>query len=200
MTLRLRRIVSDGSSGVNIAGLDVGHQLGLQVGGWRPSGTLHDSSRSVARPCNYYQLAEAGDPSDYRGAAWRNVADADAVLLVTRGGGDQRDRFIATCCGDPRHQRPLLHVDLAERIPVARERIRIAPFEPGTAPWYLEVLWWLQRGEFQILNVAGTRESNGLGIYHQTRTLLLAALAWKPREVDDDGGHDGGTGDLPDGS
>jgi hypothetical protein len=145
-------IVSGGQTGVDRAALDLALRLGLACGGWIPKGRRTDDGVLPPR----YPLRETphrGYPERTR----RNVLEADATLIVTRGaptGGTALTRTYAHRLG-----RPYWLADLAgEADPVA---VRV----------------WLDGRGVRILNVAGPRESTAPGIYAEAMRFLHAVLA-----------------------
>jgi hypothetical protein len=93
----------------------------------------------------------------------RNVADADATLVLDRGKLSGGTLYTARCAA--RLGRPCLVVTLA------------AP-DPGTEAE--RVVRWIEAGSFAVLNVAGPRASRRPGIYRDARAFLDRVLA--PRD------------------
>jgi hypothetical protein len=147
------RIVSGGQTGVDRAALDSARALGLDYGGFVPKGR---GAEDGPLPDHYSAMIETAS-ADYAVRTRRNVAAADATLILTRGapdGGTQLT-FDAAC----RSARPTLLVDLAaDPDPVGRVREWLEGLPGGT------------------LNVAGPRESRRAGIYAEARALLEAVL------------------------
>lgn len=175
LVLRLGCIVSGHQAGVDRAGIDAARRLGLNVGGWVPRGRRAEDGRIP----DYYRVTETNS-ADYVERTRLNVRDSDATLIITRGmltRGSSLTRDCAEAAG-----KPYLHVDLTARVPVARPHI--GKVIQGELPWHLELYYWLRDGGYRVLNVAGTRESSAPGIYHQTWSLMISALAWKERAAD----------------
>lgn len=170
--LRLGCIVSGGQAGVDRAAWDAARRLGLNVGGWVPRGRRAEDGRIP----DHYRVSET-DSADYAERTRLNVRDSDATLVITRGALTRGSALTVDCAVAA--GKPYLHVDLTQRVPVARPHIRTTLV--GDPPWYLEIYWWLRDGSYRVLNVAGTRESAAPGIYHQTWSLLISTLAWKER-------------------
>ncbi|MGV8040570.1 MAG: putative molybdenum carrier protein [Thermoanaerobaculaceae bacterium] len=145
-------IISGGQTGVDRAALDVALELGIPCGGWCPRGRKAEDGRIPM--C--YPLRETSD-ADYRSRTEWNVREADATLVLVWGptsGGTQLTINIAQWL-----DKPLLVVDLAEDP------------SPGL------VRAWLASGGFEVVNVAGPRESSSPGIHRLAHAFLLAALA-----------------------
>jgi hypothetical protein len=145
------RIISGGQTGVDRAALDVARELGLPSGGWCPKGR-----RAEDGPIDpSYPLKETGS-SSYPVRTNRNVLDADGTLILTRGelkGGTALTRKLARAAS-----RPYLIINLYDE-----ENRQI-------------VLEWGRRNKISLLNVAGPRESEALGIYDQAARFLKKVL------------------------
>lgn len=145
-------IISGGQTGVDRAALDAALELGIPCGGWCPRGRKAEDGRIPM--C--YPLRETPD-ADYRSRTEWNVREADATLVLVWGptsGGTQLTINIAQWL-----DRPLRVVDLAE--------------DPSPE----EVRVWLESGGFEVVNVAGPRESSSPGIHRLAHAFLLAVLA-----------------------
>jgi len=149
---RVRRIISGGQTGADRGALDAAIELGIEHGGHCPSGRRAEDGRIPER----FRLVET-ESSDYAVRTERNVLEADATLLVTRGtptGGSALTAALAR-----KHERTFLHLDL----------------DGGGDP-VAAVREWLGARRIDCLNVAGPRESSSPGIAQEVRTLLVRAL------------------------
>lgn len=146
----IRRIVSGGQTGVDRAALDVAMDLGIACGGWCPRGRRAEDGPIDAR----YPLEETPSRS-YVERTERNVRDSNATLILARapleGGTALTERLAREA------HRPVLVVD-----PWARD--------------FREFTSWLQEGRYEILNVAGPRESRAPGVYEAAVAFLENAL------------------------
>lgn len=151
-SLRVRRIISGGQTGADRGALDAAIELGIEHGGHCPAGRRAEDGRIPER----FRLIET-ESADYAVRTEKNVLGADGTLLVTRGtptGGSALTAALAR-----RHDRPLLHVDLAsgcDAVVIVRE--------------------WIAAHGVGCLNVAGPRESSCPGIAQEVRALLVGAL------------------------
>ncbi|MGI9471607.1 MAG: putative molybdenum carrier protein [Rubripirellula sp.] len=144
------RIVSGGQTGVDRAALDVALAMGLQHGGWCPSGRLAEDGQVPP----HYELRET-DSTEYPVRTERNVIDSDATLILYEGklkGGTLLTRRICK-----RLDKPFLSHAI-DRKPVD------------------EVRRWLATTRPMNLNVAGPRESTCPGIFHRSMGFLLRVL------------------------
>jgi predicted Rossmann fold nucleotide-binding protein DprA/Smf involved in DNA uptake len=147
----LEKIISGGQTGVDRAALDVALETGIPRGGWCPQGRKAEDGRIP----DHYPLQEASSP-DYPLRTRLNVEDSDGTLVITLGspkGGTALTLKLAKKLG-----KPFLLVDLAGRADPA------------------EVRQWIQKNQIRILNVAGPREGESVGILEKASAFLLEVL------------------------
>lgn len=154
------KIVSGGQTGVDRAALDAAISLGIEHGGWCPSGRIAEDGVIPLR----YRLSELAS-AEYVDRTRENVADSDATLIFTRmaelkgGTGLTADHALQT-------GRPLLVIDEQEDPDAAAERIRR----------------FVQEYHIAILNVAGPRESEAPSLGARVREILTKALGTVSRK------------------
>lgn len=153
----LRKIISGGQTGVDIAALKVAIDLRLEHGGWCPPGRVCDEGIIP----DTYQLKEtpverspdANEIPRSLRTAW-NVRDSDASLVLfkdklTNDPGSQWTMNLAK-----KLQKPLLICDL-------------------TTPHIDQVIIeWLSNNPIHVLNVAGPMERESPGIGDLTYSLI----------------------------
>ena len=138
----LDRLISGGQTGVDRGALEAALNRRFPCGGSCPKGRRAEDGPIPPR----YPLTEL-DSTNYLVRTRRNVADADATLVLAPGaltGGTRATEKYARQTG-----KPCLVVD------------------PGTAPTgepLRRILNWLAREDVRVLNVAGPRESSCPGI------------------------------------
>lgn len=149
------RLVSGGQTGVDRAALDLGLELGLEVGGWCPNGRRAEDGEIPPR----YPLRETPSRRYAQRTAW-NVRNSDATLILYRGelsGGSALTARLAARMG-----RPMLTVDLSQSPDPAAAR------------------GWVEAHRVRVLNVAGPREAGCPGIADQARAFLRRLLVPTP--------------------
>lgn len=147
----LRKLISGGQTGVDRAALEAALERGFPCGGWCPKGRRAEDGPIPAR----YPVAELATAS-YLARTHRNVADADATLILAAGpltGGTRATEKHARKTG-----KPCITVD------------------PGDETALASVRNWLVNNDVRILNVAGPRESSCPGIAVQAERIVGALL------------------------
>jgi len=153
----LEKIISGGQTGVDRAALNVALELGIPCGGWCPRGRRAEDGRIP----DSYPLQEASSP-DYPLRTRLNVEDSDGSLVIANGspkGGTALTLKLAK-----QLSKPFLLVDLARRA------------DPS------EVQQWIQKNHIRILNVAGPREGESVGIFEKASAFLLEVLTSLPEK------------------
>lgn len=150
----LDRLISGGQTGVDRGALEAALCRGFPCGGCCPKGRRAEDGPIPAR----FPMTEL-DSVNYLVRTRRNVADADATLILASGtltGGTRATETYARNAG-----KPCLVVDLDA--------------VSGAAP-DSKVLTWLRREDVRVLNVAGPRESSCPGIAARAEALIGALL------------------------
>lgn len=131
------KIISGGQTGVDRAALDAALSLGIDCGGWCPTGRLDENGRI---PDGYpvRELKNGG----FAERTLQNVIDSDATIIIhpgtLRGGSADTARF----CDEKR--KPFMLLDAS--ITSARETAR-------------EIDRFVRRHHVEVLNIAGPRPS-----------------------------------------
>ena len=103
----IRKIISSGRTGVELAALDVAIKLGMSHGGWAARGMRNEDGGINKK----YGLAEV-DAMGFKNAMEENVIQSDGTLLITRGIKSVEGRYAVETA--LRHQRQFLHTDLSQ--------------------------------------------------------------------------------------
>lgn len=146
------KIVSGGQTGVDQGALDAAIALNIEHGGWCPAGRLTEDGTVPAR----YQLQEHAS-AYYPDRTSQNVVDSDATLILYRkslSGGTALTRKICR-----REGKPFLSVAIDD---------------PANATE--QIVSWLGLVRPNVLNIAGPRESNAVGIQDETTVLMTTVL------------------------
>ncbi|TAK78497.1 MAG: molybdenum cofactor carrier [Gammaproteobacteria bacterium] len=139
------KIISGGQTGIDRAALDVAIKLNIPHGGWCPKGRKAENGIIP----DYYQLQET-ETDDYSERTKLNIRDSDGTLiLVLTTSIKVTDGTILTIQEVKEKNKPYLIVDLSIKK------------DPES------VVKWLADKNIKVLNVAGPRESQSPGIYHQ---------------------------------
>ncbi len=153
----LEKIISGGQTGVDRAALDIAMELGIPCGGWCPQGRRAEDGRIP----DSYPLQEAASP-DYRVRTRLNVEDSDGTLVLTKGspkGGTALTLKLAK-----RVKKPFLLVDLDREV------------DPS------QVLQWIKGKSLRVLNVAGPREGESVGIFEKASAFLREVWTTPPEK------------------
>jgi len=164
----LRKIISGGQTGADRAGLDFANEAGLEQGGYVPRGRKAEDGRIDDR----YRLIELPSGS-YAARTKRNVEEGDGTVIfsleIELTGGSK--------------------LTLSHAIQTGKTVMRIssAEIERGKDSFFKRV-WrlrrFIERNGIEVLNVAGSRESEEPGIY--AFTLRMLRQYWEDRNAPDD--------------
>lgn len=162
----VRKIISGGQTGVDIAAIDVAIELGIDWGGWVPKGRPQELGKKI--PASYDRFAEH-DSRDWLPRTHANVNDATATLILVSHRQYDRDGVLVGGSG-----RTLAYASGWK--PARAKDIGEAgqPFPSDVE----EVQDWLRRIKEPgcVLNVAGPRASKWPGGYEAARAFLRAVL------------------------
>jgi hypothetical protein len=137
------KVISGGQTGVDRGALDAAMARGTPHGGWCPRGRLAEDGAIPGR----YGLRETTS-SEYPARTEQNVLDSDATLIISRG--DPRGGTELTVRLVKKHDKPCWIVDLNDL--------------PDEEAALINIRRWLRSNDVEVLNVAGPRESQNLGI------------------------------------
>ena len=158
--MTLRRIVSGGQTGVDIAALDSAREMGLyQWGGWCPRGRLYEDGEI---PDTYFEsdkvncgLREA-ESSRYGQRTALNVRDSDATLILKSGNITPGTKLTIKICRNKTKYYVICNPGRTYHVP------RAAKF--------------IVEQNVGVLNIAGPRESSRPGIYKQSKLFITDVL------------------------
>jgi len=164
----LRKIISGGQTGADRAGLDFAIEVGLEHGGYVPKGRKAEDGRIDDR----YRLVELPSRS-YPARTKRNVAESDGTVIFSLEieliGGSE--------------------LTLSHAIQTGKPALRISSDETqGGKEAFFEQVWrlrhFIERNRIEVLNVAGSRESEEPGVY--AFTLAMLRRYWEDRNAPDE--------------
>jgi hypothetical protein len=167
--IRVKRIISGGQTGADIAGLQAAKDLGIETGGWIPKGwRTQEGPRPEYK--SQYNMLEHPD-SSYPGRTMQNVDDADATIAFRFERSTGTDNTIGYAqtgkwgppVGKPTTsydgKKPVLVIDVTNRENAVRQ-----------------IRNFLARTGAETINIAGHRESSRPGINKFVRSVLAEAL------------------------
>ena len=152
--MAIKKIVSGGQTGADIAGLDAAIKQSIPYGGWIPKGRLTENGPLHEN----YQLQEMPTAS-YPERTAQNVIDSDGTVIFTHGaltGGSLLTRKKAL-----QHDKLVLHLDLSATT-------------EGDAVQTL--VTFSEENDIQVLNVAGSRGSRDPVLYDKVFKIMVGAL------------------------
>ncbi|WP_084676933.1 putative molybdenum carrier protein [Massilia niastensis] len=151
----IRKIVSGGQTGADLAAWDVAREFAIPFGGYVPAGRTNENGRI---PSEYESLQETAS-SETVERTKRNVEVSDATLIICRNEPVGGTLTTLEHCKNTR--KPAFVADLARGI---------------TDDWVRCIGLWLDEMKPNILNVAGPRHSEDPEIYSLTRELLCRVM------------------------
>jgi hypothetical protein len=148
----IRRVISGGQTGADMAGLRAARVCGLESGGTAPCGWRTERGNDLR--LRDFGLVESGSP-DYPPRTEANVRDADMTLVLSppsrlSGGSLLTFRLCE------KHKKPVLHINALLMID--------APVD-----W---VVRWIKHARHETVNVAGSRESKYPGLEDRATDYL----------------------------
>ena len=156
----LKKIISGGQTGADVAGLDVAIKNGIPHAGAIPKGRLTEDGVLPKK----YNLQEMSSKS-YPKRTEMNVFDSDGTVIFTHGkltGGSLLTRKKAL-----QHNKPVIHLDM-DKFTITKGVELLKAF--------------IHENEIVILNVAGSRGSKDPEIYSKTFRVLEESIT-KPKAV-----------------
>ncbi len=148
------KIVSGGQTGVDTAALEFARAHGIPYGGWVPKGRTNEDGLI---PDHFSGLSES-DSQDVAVRTELNVMSSDATLIFVDGSaspGTQKTVVFAV-----EAQKPHLVIDVRQGVADCAQQLRA----------------WLDANSIAVLNIAGPRASEALGIDLRVSEILNACL------------------------
>lgn len=152
--------------------LDFAMIHGLECSGWCPKNRQSETGRIP----EIYPLQEV-EVDDYNERTRRNVRDANATLIITAGG--QREKGTSLTIKHAEESgKPYFHIELPQWNNLVANPGRRSSFSfiQGLSQEDRALIdqakSWLSLGSYNVLNVAGNRESTSPGIQKFTIRIL----------------------------
>ncbi|MBU0945358.1 MAG: putative molybdenum carrier protein [Proteobacteria bacterium] len=139
----LKKIISGGQTGADIAGIDAAIAHDFPYGGWLPKGR-----RTIEGPLDVKYIMREMPTRGYPKRTEQNVMDSDGTVIFQQGklsGGSDLTRKLAI-----KHGKPWLHLDMK----------KLSIDEAGE-----EIIGWVKKNQIETLNVAGKSASSDPEIY-----------------------------------
>ena len=154
MAKYLRKVISGGQTGSDIAGLHAAQACGLETGGWMPKyfRTLDGNKPQMAE---MFDIKEHSSAS-YKDRMWDNVREADATIRIAAKFNSAGEK--CTLKAIQALDKPYIDVDINKPLPI------------------MDVVKWLRKHKVKVLNVAGNSEKTSPGIEEQARDYLIEVL------------------------
>jgi hypothetical protein len=152
--MMLKKIISGGRTGADVAGLDVAIKHGIPHGGAIPKGKLTEDGVLPEK----YNLQEMTTKS-YPKRTEKNVVDSDGTAIFTHGrltGGSLLTQKKAIL-----HDKPVIHLDMNKITVVEAVHLLTA---------------FIRENSIEVLNVAGSGGSKDPEIYGQTFQVVEKAI------------------------
>ena len=153
--MSLCKVISGGQTGVDQGALSAAMKLKIPVGGWAPKGYRCETGRMKVK---YAAKLREAPSSDYRARTEMNVKAADATLIYCHNIAASRGtKLTVDLCR--KHGKPWFDV--------VAETSMFSENEDG----YDHIARLI--ADFEVINVAGSRESGFPGIFEASRDRLL---------------------------
>ena len=151
MSKYLRKVISGGQTGADVAGVTAAAACGLETGGWMPKGfkTLAGNKPQWAECFNMKEHSS----SSYKERTWDNVRDSDATIRLATKFNSAGEK--CTLNAIEALDKPHLDVDMNEPLPVQ------------------DVVKWIRQHKIKTLNIAGNSEKSSSGIEQRVVDYLI---------------------------
>jgi len=148
----IKKIISGGQTGADIAGIDAAIECGFPYGGWLPQGRKTEKGPLSDK----YKMQEVSS-GGYPKRTEQNVIDSDGTVIFTHkklAGGSRLTGDLAESWG-----KPWLHINLSQMT---------------NKEAFISLSKWVGKNIIEILNVAGSRASKDTDIYG--KVLLIVEM------------------------
>ena len=161
MTIIIKKVISGGQTGVDMAALDAAMELGFDTGGWCPPGRVCENGQM---PSDYKLIETKKDrslhapdiPRSQRTENNVRFSNATLILLPDNIKMDIGTEWTLKCAR--RYNKPFLTMN---------------PYHPQARSSIIE---WIRTIQPEIINIAGPSELTSPGIYNQSYKLMIEVL------------------------
>ncbi len=149
----IKKIISGGQTGADIAGVDAAIESNISYGGWLPKGRKAENGIVPEKYSAFQVMTRGGYPMRTE----QNVKDSDGTVIFTFGklsGGSSLTKKYAV-----KNKKPWVHIDLTAKTDPT-EKLKN----------------WLLDWDIQILNVAGKSASKAQNVYGLVKSIIQDVL------------------------
>lgn len=148
----IKEIISGGQTGVDRAALDVAKKLKVPYGGWCPRGRWAEDG---VIPACYLNMKETPTEKPEQRTEW-NVRDSDGTLIIVKD--EPMGGTLYTIEMAVKHRKPFYILNLSNEKNINN------------------VIFWIKDQNVRVLNVAGPRVSQEVGIYNSALYIIQSLL------------------------
>lgn len=157
----IKKLISGGQTGADLAGLDAAIELGIPYGGTLPRGRKTENG---TLPVKYVGMTEHPSPS-YPPRTRENVKNSDCSIVFIDGQMTRGCGLTVNLCRN--NLKPYMILDISKDITIGNQGLRIKK--------WLAFLHKELKKEL-VINIAGTRESKSPGIHDVVKSILVSAF------------------------
>jgi hypothetical protein len=155
----IKKIVSGGQTGVDRAALDIALKYGLDQGGWCPKGRLSEDGKIPL----FYNMQETDSP-EYSQRTRQNIIDSDATLILVPELPLPANITDGT----------ILTINICDELNKTYLIVDVSNYDSLN-----DVKLWIKQNNISILNIAGPRSSQSIGIYDLAYNYLEKLITKK---------------------
>ena len=147
----IKKIISGGQTGADIAGIHAAIETNFPYSGWLPKNRLTEKGSLSEKYSHFKTMTRGGYPARTK----QNIIDSDATLIFTHGkltGGSLLTKKTAL-----KLKKPVLHINLSELDKNGVVSLIIA---------------FLNGNNIEVLNIAGSRASKDLEIHNSVYSVI----------------------------
>ena len=152
----LKKVISGGQTGVDIAGLEAAKEAGFQTGGYMPRGFLTEDGKKPVYAKEFEVMATSSP--DYPDRTRLNIRNSDATLQIAANWKSRGEKLTSKIIEE-----------------LNKKSLQVTVSDPGGEPseeQAKKVADWINAEGITTLNIAGNSESTCPGIHDWASKLL----------------------------